>query len=124
MSGNLKDKLVMRVHPNQLSQGFFPFFGPSNFWVKSFNLNNKKIVFSICILFLISVIGSALNKEIIGNYYKLPTIRARDDLVTWLHPINTSDQKSVPDINGLRLNKPCRGVNAATTKSAALNATQ
>lgn len=57
----------MRVHPSQLSQGFFPIFGPSNFWVKSFNLNNKKIVLPICLLFLFSVIGSALNKEIIGN---------------------------------------------------------
>ena len=57
----------MRVHPSQLSQGFFPIFGPSNFWVKSFNLNNKKIVLPICLLFLCSVIGSALNKEIVGS---------------------------------------------------------
>lgn len=57
----------MRVHPSQLSQGFFTFLGPSTLWVKSFNLNNKKIVLPLCLLFLFSVIGSALNKEHIGN---------------------------------------------------------
>jgi hypothetical protein len=62
----------MRVHPSQLSNGILPFFGPSTFWVKSFNLNNKKIVFPVCVLFLFSVIGSALTSESMGKIkYKL-----------------------------------------------------
>jgi hypothetical protein len=69
--------------------------GPSNFWVKTFNLNNRKFLTVLCIFFLILVIGVAQSSHFIEN------LRSNSAMVVENSPdqvavvINAANQKIV-----------------------------